>query len=73
MDIGVNNVPFIVPLPVLAARFSAIVITGFIKPGPIAVDESVTKTNKDQDAKHISPFLSGSMPTSKRWHRRPKS
>jgi hypothetical protein len=56
MDIGVNNVPFIIPLPVLPARFAAIVITGFIKPGPIAVDESVTKTNKDQDAKHINPF-----------------
>jgi len=57
MDIGVNNVPFIVPLPVLAARFAAIVITGFIKPGPIAVDESVTKTHKDQDANHQPIFI----------------
>lgn len=57
MNIGVNNVPFIVPLPVLAARFAAIIIAGFVKRGSIAVDELMPETNKDQSANHQPIFI----------------
>lgn len=57
MGIGRNDISPVVPLPIFAARFAAIVIAGFVKHASIAIDELMTETHKDQDANHQPIFI----------------
>jgi len=57
MGIRRNDISPVIPLPICAARFPAIIVTRFVKRGSIAVDELMPETNKDQDANHQPIFI----------------